>query len=264
VIPFVEDYLSELIHSKFEYMKNTPGAIGKILDATPERLAKLEHYLQTNKLNIIRGYPRTPAELPSICILLSGEGEVEVGLGDTDEGIEVMSDMTTVTVPVTMLGGFPFVTVPSPVDSIISVLRNTDLTIVDTYNLMDEYKGLLELYGDFIEGDLVDVTLTFKSSINQPVEVLYESNYRIEVWTMNGDLTVELYHLTKGALLSGRGDLLTKGLVRQKLGGADFQPAPNFFPEFVYRRALTFWSQFIASVPGEDDTFVQGIELGGE
>jgi hypothetical protein len=84
----------------------------------------------------------------------------------------------------------------------------------------------------------------------------------LEVWAKNADLTVELYHLVKWALLSGRDELVNDGLFRQKLSGSDFQPAPNYFPEFVYRRALTFWCQFLASTPTDGtrcSNFIQSI-----
>lgn len=176
MIPLIEDYLSQLIQNRLSYLKSDPSFLGKLLPLDNEVLNRFSSYLNSTKISVKRGYPRTPAELPAICILLSGEEEEQVSLGDIGEEDE-------------------------------------------------------------------DIKM----------EVLYECNYRIEVWTTNGDLTVWLYHLLKWALLSGRDWLLLQGLLRQKLSGSDFEPVPAYFPEFVYRRALSFWCQVIPHIPMEED-----------
>lgn len=173
MLSIIEDQLSEIIESKLSYLKNTPSVIPKILNINPTRLARISQYVQKMPLKVIRGFPRTPSDLPCICILLSNDDETQDGLGNIE---------------------------------------------------MDE------------------------DTDDELLEVLYSSSYRAEVWSDNGDLTVELYHLLKWALLSGRKDLIKQGLFNQKLGGTDFEPAPEYFPIFVYRRALTFWCQTVESV----------------
>ena len=190
MIPLVEDYLSELIQSKTLFLKSNPDHIKNVISTSAARLDRLAAYLQANNIRVIKGYPRTPAELPCVCILLSGEDESQISLGD---------------------------------------------------------------YEDFDDPEQV--------AAEEHVEVLYECNYRLEAWSSNGDMTVDLYHIVKWALLSGRGFLDSKGLFRQKLGGADFEPATSYFPEFVYRRALTFWCQTIASVPVGDIPYITGVEV---
>jgi len=173
MLSIIEDALSRVIESKLLYLRNNTALIPKILNIDPIRLARISQYLQKTPIKIIRGFPRTPTDLPCICILLSNDDETQDGLGD----IEI--DMDT-------------------------------------------------------EDELL--------------EIMYSSSYRAEVWSDNGDLTVELYHLLKWALLAGRNELIRQGLFNQKLGGTDFEPAPEYFPIFVYRRALTFWCQSIESI----------------
>jgi hypothetical protein len=109
--------------------------------------------------------------------------------------------------------------------------------------------------------DTFTVTYTYKYTAQEQMEVIYESNYRLECWANNGDLVVELYHIIKWALLSGRGDLIEgTDLFNQRLSGADFEPTPNFFPEFVYRRALSFWCQFVVSTPEEEVQYISSVE----
>lgn len=66
------------------------------------------------------------------------------------------------------------------------------------------------------------------------------TQYRIEVWSTNGDLTVMLYHLLQYILVSERDNLNLQDVLLQNIGGADLEPLPEYLPEFVYRRALMF------------------------
>jgi hypothetical protein len=108
----------------------------------------------------------------------------------------------------------------------------------------------------------VTVTYKYQATAEELTSVQYECNYRIEAWANNGDLSVELYHLVKWILLSNRDKIaMDLGIYRQKLGGSDFQPSINFYPEFVYRRGVTFWCQCTASViAAKDVPFIQKVE----
>ncbi|MDP4224900.1 MAG: hypothetical protein Q8910_00825 [Bacteroidota bacterium] len=170
MINIIEDTLSQLIDTKLKYLSANPSFISAILNIDSTKASRLTQYLQTTPIKIIRGFPRTQAELPGICILLSNEEETQESLGNVS----------------------------------------------------------------------FDETQT---------ETIYSSDYRLEIWTENGDLTVQLYHLLKWCILSGRDDLANVGMFNQRIGGTDFEPAPEYFPIFVYRRALTFWCQSVVSVP---------------
>lgn len=76
--------------------------------------------------------------------------------------------------------------------------------------------------------------------------VMTNVQYRIEVWSNNGDLTVHLYHLLKWIVLSSRDDLQKEGLINQTVGGADLEPVPLQLPELVYRRALSLSGMYEA------------------
>lgn len=64
------------------------------------------------------------------------------------------------------------------------------------------------------------------------------SNYRIECWSDNGDLTSYMYIILKWCLWSSKHQMLSLGWVNIKLSGTDLEPVPDYFPMFVYRRAL--------------------------
>lgn len=271
MIPVVEDYLSELLTKKIQSIRGNPNQLDVILGMSETKLNSLKEFFQGRTLNVRVGYPRTPVELPCVSILLSSEDESQQGLGDySDDFIDGQSNNVQEIVSVIdTVGGrlqAPYVVLSGiPVDNILSMVNlATGVPIDNTeYEIVDQVLGLVQIDGGLVEhGDSIQVIYTVLETVKEQMEVLYESTYRLEVWAKNADLTVELYHLVKWALLSGRDELVNDGLFRQKLSGSDFQPAPNYFPEFVYRRALTFWCQFMASTPTDtpDLHFIQSVE----
>lgn len=64
------------------------------------------------------------------------------------------------------------------------------------------------------------------------------SNYRIECWSDNGDLTSYMYVILKWCLWSSRHQMLDMGWVNITLNGTDLEPVPDYFPMFIYRRSL--------------------------
>jgi hypothetical protein len=220
--------------------------------------------------------------MPCICILLSNEEETEMGLGDygEDEDGNILQYTEELEV-VSTIGAdysFPYIKLTNlpvvEVTQITNTTLNTDIE-PDEYYVEDPDKGIIAIASGVAEhGDTVTVTYTYRQTVIEQMEVLYESNYRLEVWATNGDLTVELYHILKWALLSGRNALIENyDIFRQRLSGADFEPVTNMFPDFVYRRALSFWCQFSVTTPDEESEFITGVvttqtdyvgEFGGE
>lgn len=265
MIPIVEDYLSDLLQQKFKYLKQNPSYLQRVLKTTPDRLARLEQYLASTPINIIKGYPRLPSQLPCVCILLSGEEETQEGLGDFGEDPSDILEITETLKVLEVMDGnlVPLfvLTEKRPLEGIVSIHHEgRELIPEQEYYLIDPHQGLIELSSDsgILPEDDVQVRYYYEESLSETTQVLYEANYRLESWSTNGDLTVELYHLTKWVLLSSR-NVLGKDfdIFRQRLGGSDFEPATSYFPEFVYRRAMTFWCQFTASSP-VGDFFLDG------
>jgi hypothetical protein len=270
VIPVVEDYLSELLTKKIQFIRENPNELDNILGISKPKLDSLKEFFQGRTLNVRLGFPRTAVELPCVSIVLSSEDEMQDSLGDYSEDyIDGPSNNLTETVnAVDTIGGLinaPYIILSGvPVMEVSSIINmSTGLEITDQeYEIINQATGLIQLSdGSAEHGDTIQVVYSILESIKEQIEVLYETTYRLEVWAKNADLTVELYHLVKWALLSGRDELVNDGLFRQKLSGSDFQPAPNYFPEFVYRRALSFWCQFLASTPTDapDVHFIQSI-----
>ena len=63
------------------------------------------------------------------------------------------------------------------------------------------------------------------------------SNYRIECWSDNGDLTSYMYILLKWCLWTSRQQMLNLGWGNIKMSGTDLEPVPDYMSLFVYRRS---------------------------
>lgn len=71
-----------------------------------------------------------------------------------------------------------------------------------------------------------------------------EATYRIEAWSDNGDLTAYMYTLAKWAMLVTRTEMISNGILLPKISAADLEPVPDYFPIFIYRRALMMSFQY--------------------
>lgn len=67
---------------------------------------------------------------------------------------------------------------------------------------------------------------------------LMNSNYRIECWSDNGDVSAYLYIILKWCMWSSRKAMFKLGWAEVSLGGSDLEPVPDYMPMFIYRRAL--------------------------
>lgn len=267
MIPVIEDYLSELVKEKLAYIKNNPERLSRVLKMPEARLSRLKDLIANQPIRVIKGFPRDRAELPCIAIIMSGEDEEQEGLGDTGEYSpgEVKTHTETLVASIN-----------HKEDHVIPSISPTKKPVQGIMELVDQYGNVIledgyafnpdtgdVLFHGFVEsGDGVTVTYTYTDSSFDNDNFLYESNYRLEVWTANSELTVELYHVLKWIMLSGRRKLIADlDIFRQKLGGGDLSPVPNYFPIFVYRRGLTFWCQFTAEVMAEEHYHMQELHI---
>lgn len=77
--------------------------------------------------------------------------------------------------------------------------------------------------------------------------VQMKAQIRAEVWATDSIVTSFLYGITKYCLLSARNDMENEGLQLIELSGGDLEPAPDYFPEFVYRRATMLDFEYTSS-----------------
>lgn len=98
-------------------------------------------------------------------------------------------------------------------------------------------------------------------------EVYLDHVYRFEIWSSNAELTLALWLFVLWCLLRYRTYLETSwGLYRQRVDGGDIMPVPEWYPEFVYIRSLSFSCTTVLQVPREEafvtKTRVGAIEFG--
>ena len=97
-----------------------------------------------------------------------------------------------------------------------------------------------EEYLDY-EGELGENPDATEIAINQFSEYIngtyMNSNYRIECWSDNGDLTSYMYIILKWCLWTAKSKMLKNGWVNISLSGTDLEPVPDYMPIFIYRRS---------------------------
>lgn len=257
MILVIEDALSEILVSGFKDLQANPSQVTDVLSMDANKLQSLQTVLSTTPVKIIRGYPRVPTVLPCIAIMLSGDEETEIGLGDVsdDEDITVNSATDILTEVHKDTNGQYLQLTNRPVAEVTSYLDSQGLPIEYSYTNFQ----LGKIYVSNIPSFPVTVIYDYNSLCTENIEALFDSNYRLEVWTMNGDLTVQLYHLLRYIMLKNRPQFLSLGLMIQRMGGSDFKPVTSFFPDFVYTRVLTFSTKLTVSVPLLNAPYVQSI-----
>lgn len=245
MIPLVEDLLTEVIETRLKWLKTNVDIVDRIFSqASVTSRNRLKEYLANNNIRVLRGFPIDRAQLPAYVIMLGGENEINqtIGnyLGEDEETFDVVQTVETQRI-LKHDGMYVVKTDNRPLFSINSI-EYDGITYDVEFEILDEQRGIvmLDFPVDLAHENTVNIDYVYKESGTEVYGTYYQSQYRVETWTNNGDLTVQLYHLLKWIMLSSREEMAYKGLVVQNLGGLDFEPAPEYFPEFVFRRALTF------------------------
>lgn len=267
MIRLIEDEISKILHAGLKLYGGDNKLVSSVLNVDETRATRFANMLATKPPVIRRGYPRQPTELPCICIMLAGEEESQSGLGDhNDEPIQAFTKEDTVYVPLQIIDSIP--TLMVDLVPIVNVNRIydpiTEDEVVD-FIVTDPSRGKIQIFdmSGLEEGKTLAIEFSHMNTISAFIESKYQLNYRVEIWTNNGDFTVELYHVVKAMLLQGRQHLVNAGLVKQSIRGTDFQPVPSFFPEFVYRRGISLTGESLVSIPdiGNFDHIISGITI---
>lgn len=111
----------------------------------------------------------------------------------------------------------------------------------------EQPSGLGDNFGSWAEDELggggipeeVDVEEIAESYLPQFLaDTFMNSNYRIECWSDNGDLTAYMYVILKWCLWTSKSRMLDLGWINPTLSGTDLEPVPDYMPIFVYRRSV--------------------------
>jgi len=232
-----ESLLEKILKESLKRFKQTPDIIDEVFrHFNPEVVSRFKQSLVSDKDNIVitMGFPRPNTHIPTYCIMLGGEQEQVEGIGNVqDEEIGQSDDTLSVNAELSADGT---ITIFSPIYSVTGVSYSG--VPVDEFVLVDKDKGIVRVIDSaYVEGDVL--TLEYKPSIaSGNGATLFRSQYRVESWSNNGDMVVCMYHLAKTMLLQNKYQFLQEGILQMSLSGADFEPMPQYMPEFVYRRAL--------------------------
>lgn len=237
-----EEILTSTIKQKLQELKNDLAQVDRIFAGTSEAVRdELKNYLARNAIQVTKGFPMDSSLFPAYVILLGSEREEPEGLGnfigEDDDYIEVTTYTETVTIEALgALTGFKLT--HRPIQEITQIIYDGQERTEDGF-IIDGRLGTVSFGTEDMIGNTATVTYQASSVGMELFGTMMVSQYRIETWTTNGDLTILLYHLLKWILLSSRDDLENAGLKRQSIGGTDIELVPMPYPEPVYRRALT-------------------------
>lgn len=241
MIVMVEDIIYDAIDERLKFLKDNVDILDRIFStASVTTRNRLKQYITNNSIKIFRGYPVAQEQLPAYCIMLGAEQEQTGGLGNylgqNDDDFVTASFTETIPVDKTTA---TFMTTHKPLASITSFIYDGASYTGDYATIVNPEKGIVKLNGAATT-NTINVTYTYKTTGYSQYGTMYNSQFRVESWTGNGDLTVLLYYLLKWMFLAKRQDFAAQNLFIQNLGGLDFEPLPEYFPDFVFRRALTF------------------------
>jgi hypothetical protein len=110
-----------------------------------------------------------------------------------------------------------------------------------------------EIINDDSDTDVFISNLRGQTNFGSIMDEYYLNNsHRIECWSNNAELTLWLYQIALWNLWKFRAYLENSwGLMLQRIEGGDIMPQPEFYPEFLYIRGLTFNCQTIELIPRE-------------
>lgn len=262
-----EIVLKDIIERRLKLLKETPDIVDRIFPQTTMTIrSRLKGVLSQGLIKVLNGFPVDGAVLPCYVIMLGSEMEQTQAIGnifEEEDTFELGSRTDTVR-PKLKAGRVIIEIEKKPLHIVESV--TVDGEPYENFEIINHRLGAIQLYDEigYFDNREVTISYSYKSAGFDARGSFFDTNYRVETWTTNGDLTVYLYHLLKWILLTSRDELaVNTGLVVQSLGGMDFEPAPEYFPEFVYRRALTFSSSVLNEF-AEVSEYIQKVVVNGE
>jgi hypothetical protein len=238
MIIVLEDILKNVIETQLSTVKTNTDIINRVF--TSPALNEFKTFISKNSIKVIKGFPREPAVLPCYCIILGQESEIPEGLGDyidsdlEDSEVNIGNKIDEIlTVEHDHILG-NFVRIASvPLNRVISITETDDFYVLN-YQL-----GLIGISDENINpGDSLTISYEYFKEETDYYGILTNNTYRIECWSENADLTIYMYYLLKWILLKERNTLTNSGMILPSLNGNDFEPVPEYFAHFVFRRTM--------------------------
>lgn len=90
MIPLIDAYLKDLINRKIDFLKENPVLIDQIFGTlgTRSTLKSFREFVVKRDIKTLIGFPREAQQLPCFVIMVAGEQEIPLGLGDNTDAYE--------------------------------------------------------------------------------------------------------------------------------------------------------------------------------
>lgn len=257
MIHITEDLLYEIIQREIIFLKNNPSElINNFYIGSKSNTEKLSKYLtnKDNQLYLEHNYPRDPARVPTISIILGNENSSPEGLGSLllDETVQEYIDIEEELSPIYNIDNSLILqTTHYPISDVAVSNGNTIITDFDT----SKYNSgkISSSYIKFKEGNTYKVKYKYLKEERSNTGMQYDVQYRIEIYSQNADLTTLLYSLVKYILLKNIVTLEDVGYRLINISGTDFEPMPDYFPGiFLFRRTVIFTAKIVDSIQSSD------------
>jgi hypothetical protein len=131
---------------------------------------------------------------------------------------------------------------------------------IDINNVPDEDKDTVKYMSFVITNDDADIDICIDEIDGETSasyvydEIFLDHRYRIESWSNNADVTLDMTTMLLWWVLKYRTWLQnSNGLIRQRVDGADIMYQPEYIPEFAYVRGLVYSCSTIEPIPREEN-----------
>lgn len=254
MIPILEDRLKQLLESEVAKIRANPEILDQVFNSSSKPVGKLKEYLRNPDkiLKVVNGFPMEAHQLPCFTVILGGESESPEGLGDIDDEVEdseLLVDVEEeVEVSVDSKGRKFLQASKVPVREVISITPVGDGVPV-SWSSSGVDSGKIQVQSRVLTGGgLYKVKYKYATGLSVGEVYQFDVNYRVEVWGANSELVVMLYTLLKYVILSNKTRLTNEGWRNLVISGTDFEPVPEYFPVFVFRRTLMLNAKIINTV----------------
>jgi len=265
LIPMPEYLIKKTIEEGLSGIKEQPVLLDKMFRYLPaDVVVKIKKFICSKPIPVLISFPREPAQMPCYCIVLGQETETGAGLGsDVYEGFDdrdIITESMTCKVLYDFESDAQYVSLSGAHEPMTAISAVWDSSGDDVSYTWDKAKKRLIIHDDVLADDDLAVQYTTYFQGEGSIGTMFNVSYRIECWSDNGDLTAYLYHIAKYIMLANREAYEEEGLVKSTIAGAEFEPVPDYFPQFAYRRGL-IWSALTDNTIESDFDILQNIHV---
>jgi len=190
-------------------LRNNPWKSDQLFRNVPQDFAqKFQQLIVNTSIDITVNYPREDSQFPCIAILLRGEEETNILLGDLLGGGFTEDD---------------------------GLFQNSN----QFFYTPDEASTSSELDADDLIGEPRKIFDSTENLYKERRGSGFSSSYMLQIMADNQDFTLFLYHAARYIIMSNMKTFERNGMFEMRMSGTDFLPQPAHQPSFVFMRGLT-------------------------